>query len=383
MIQSVNGGLAPGEQPSEVALTDLMDLRGQARGCLELANHYQKTGDPRKALFVLVPLTEWVPSEERETTYSLMGLTFGALGQWSQAEEALRQAQELLPAKPDAAAVGKFVSVSIALSDALSKQGRIAEEAELELVAALTRLQKMLPKAELNRSPDVAKLYVRLAQVLKGRPRSKDRANYYRLAEKNLAAAEKAYPAKAAEIAALKSQIPGAKKALTPPKGQAKEPGPAPESALSPPLPAGLPSPELLRLEMSGYRLIDRLSEFEPRIAGALATAQSPEGRDAPYPKYLSLWLKFLEENGDEERLLSELDRLAENPLGSSPNARSQFILAALNYKARVLAKGDRKEEALAIYRRMSKDPTLSQSLTKDQMQDLAASVKSLESPAD
>jgi Flp pilus assembly protein TadD len=331
---------------------------------LDLADFHSAAKEPKKALDALLPLLDWAPASFEPELLVRLGANLGLLGQWAEAEAAFREALELGPEKPEAKDIGQIVSLSLALAEAISRQGRLMEEAELELVGALTRLKKSLPKKELEKNLELARLYLYLAKLLKSRPRSKDSQNYYKLAEKTIKNAEKAFPEKAGLIAALKSQIPSRPK--TPPPAAAAQPSP-------------LPAPEAARLELAGYKAINRLPEFEPRIKGLMAAVEAQEGQGILYRRYFSLWLKYLEEMGATERLLAELDKLAQSPPGADKAAQSRFALFALNYKARVQAKNGQKDEALKTYRLILADPALPQSFSLAQIESLKESARNLE----
>ncbi|MDR1085286.1 MAG: hypothetical protein LBP22_10640 [Deltaproteobacteria bacterium] len=374
LISQRNGQKTPGEKPTPMAPPDINDPVRYITLCLELAQNFAQDEKPAEALEILQKLTVWVPDTAliREIKIRQAQL-LGILGRWAECEAVLRDnlaSQSDKVGRPDPLDISLAVNQTIFLAEAILKQGRIIEEAELELVAVQTKLAKKVPRRELETYPAVARLYLRLSVLLKNRGRQKDSQNYLRLAQRVLRNAEKAFPEKDAEIAYLKSQIPQGRTGKSQPQKPETPSGPEPLSKTE-------PTPEALRLELSAYKFLARLPEFEERIIPVISnlTAQTDL---TTYRRYLSLWLKYLEERNDITALVAELDRLIENPLGQTDTEQGRFTIAALNYKARLLAKEGQKTEAAEVYGLMLDTPELKSLLNDSQIMDLQNAISSL-----
>ncbi|MDR1607125.1 MAG: hypothetical protein LBT38_01765 [Deltaproteobacteria bacterium] len=362
LIETASGGQPLGAPPNLAAPAEMApDL---APLCLELTDLSLAKGQPQKALAILESLAQWAEPGSRIAILAQKGAAMAALERWPEAEVAYREALELFPAQLDDESAKKMVALGLALSDTIFKAGRLLEEAELELVAIQTLLKKKLSKKELSQNLGVAKLNLRLGQILKlAKGRGKDSARYFQEAQKIIARAEKTADAGSQELAYLKNQL----------NPKQKNQPLAPKASLG-------PTPESLRLELTAYKLIGHIDEFETRIATFSAQIKTQNGDGPLYRRYLSLWLKFLEEKGDTQRLLQELDFLAQNPLGQDLVARNKFALNALYYKAKVLTLASRKEEAIATYRYMLSEPNYAAQLDAKTTNTLQQKLQELES---
>jgi tetratricopeptide (TPR) repeat protein len=367
LIHEVNGGQPSGQPLGTATPRVLIDPVDHATMCLELADFRLQNQEPRSALAILGPLSQWAPPAQAPEVAATMGEALAALGQWPEAELAYRAALAATPTKLDQAGINQVVTWSIALAQTILKQGRLVEEAELELVGAQTRLKKQAPRKELQAQPAVARLCLYLAEILPSQGRSKDRANYQREAQRILRQAKKAHPDQAQEIATLEARLGSGR----------KRPAPEPAGAPTP----TRPSPEAVRLELQGYQLLKRLEDFEPRIQTILEEVESQAGPNSSlYRRYLSLWLQYLEDKGDTQALLAELDLMAQNSLADNQVDQSRFAVAALSYKAKVLTQSGQRAAALATYQRLLSNPRLSARLSEAQAEKFQGLIKELES---
>jgi tetratricopeptide (TPR) repeat protein len=345
LIKTLNGGLNPGSPPSPNAPADLLDIDGQVSLCLDLARVRLSENNPQAAADILFPLVNWAPPKQKPLILARMAQCLALANDYAQAETVLRMALSLFPNKPDPMELNQIASLAMALAEAILKQGRLVEEAEMELVGAANLLKSKLPPRVRDSNLSLARLYIQSAKILKDKPRAKDRANFQRQAERILTRAAKAHPERAPEIAALKAQLdnPDRKKEEVTPTSSAPQ--------------DKIPSPEVIRLEMTGYKLLNRPQDLIEPLKATLAKILDKEGPSPLYQKYLSLWLKYLEENEPPERLLAELDLLTANPPGADDQAKSQFSIWLIYYKARVLASLGQKPQAITLLEGLIADP--------------------------
>jgi tetratricopeptide (TPR) repeat protein len=356
MIGRVNGGQPPGK-PLEPGTGVLIDSQIYSNLCRELAGYYSQTQQLPQALEIFSNLSPWVPDSVLSEITVQEAQILNSLGRYQEAEELIRKTPDFLPKNPEPQKIALSINRAIILADAILKQGRIIEEAEIELVAVQTKLTQSLPRKELETYPELAKLYLRLAQLLEDLGRKKDSQNYIRLAERVLRNAEKTFPEKGAEIAFLKTKLPA---------GKPKPSGPAQGANL--PEVKTLPSPEVLRYELAAYKILGDLSKFETKIQTVLA--QIPP-QDKQFPRYLSLWLRYLEDKEDFETLIAELDVLVQNPLGQSDEEKVRFILNALEYKAKLLTKSGQNPKA--VYELILNTPALRAKMRPEQIDEMTS----------
>jgi hypothetical protein len=258
------------------------------------------------------------------------------------AEAALRRAVALSGEDPDHVSAGsridRILLSHLRLADNLLAQERPPIEAELELMAGLAEAQPLGRKGEFERRPMAALAYLRLGQLLKTMSRSRDSRHYLDLASKALAAGAKAHPDSGRwyeGVQKLAAQIDSASSRQVTRVDLAalyRASLPADRLALTP------ASPEVMRLELTGLKVLGRIRDFRPMIETAMAWAAEADGSASPaYRRYQSLLLKFFEESGDISSLIAALDDLAANP--GLPQGRESLAIktSALRYKARVL----------------------------------------------
>ncbi|MDR1545648.1 MAG: tetratricopeptide repeat protein [Deltaproteobacteria bacterium] len=251
------------------------------------------------------------------------------------------------------AAVDQIILKTLALADNLLARGRPGIEAELELVAAQTKLRRLTSAKALSARPLAAVLQMRLAVVCRELGRDKDSRAAFDQAAKNLKAAARA--GDGPEIEVLRERLAAARRTGR----QAPDfsdlysqwGGPTPvRRAAEPGQPAEPAAPEILRLELAALKLLGRTEEFRPTVENALAWSAAVHGPEsAVHRRLLSLRLKFLEESGDYPGLLAALDELAAQT-GPEPS-RTAVRSSALRFKARTLRDLGRADEAVEALR--------------------------------
>jgi tetratricopeptide (TPR) repeat protein len=322
--------------------------------CEILALGYAREGSPAETVRILAGLSAQPPpaADEAEIRPTRMRIeeTLAALqtlaGDRPGAEASLRRELAMVDYRgPEA--IDQIAKISLRLADNLLAQGRQPIEAELELMAGLTRMEGLARRAEIDKRPWAALLHLRLGLLLRTMSRASDSRDFLRRAERAVAAGRAAHPEASSWYDGLGNLI-----------GQASRAGASvaakidltPLYALEPPAtrPAREPAdPQIMRLELSALKLLGRTADFRPMIESAMAWAASTSGRGGQlHRRYQSLFLKYLEESGDVESLLAALDDLAENH--GLPPGREAVALktSALRYRARILADNGRLSEA-------------------------------------
>jgi tetratricopeptide (TPR) repeat protein len=230
-------------------------------------------------------------------------------------------------------------------------QGRVPQEAEIELRSALGRLDRQ-PVA---RCPLAAEINLRLGRLAGGMGRPAESRDFYKRAQIGAEALlasdpEPAVRAALTEVAraAVEESLAGGKvsapTAGMPPAGTPSAAGPAGS-------PASLPEPELLRLEMKALAALERLPEFPERLRPVLEEAAGRFGLGhREYLLYYSLWLKWLEESGQVEELTWALKAQAAEPPGQGDLEKRLNRGGALFYAARVNDQAGRRAEAIGLY---------------------------------
>jgi len=319
----------------------------QRRVRRELARAALGAGQAERALAELgsFPPADWFDSAERA---SLGAEALARLGHWPEAVGGLTRTVESLDAvletgrrsghAPDPALANLSLGLHLKLAELYLRQGRIPQEAEIELRSALSRLDRKTVAL----CPLAAEINLRLGRLTRTMGRPADSREFYKRAragaEALLAAGpEPAVRAALAEVARAATEETG--------KASPKTSGPVP---LGPP---PLPEPELLRLEMTALAALGRLSEFNDRLRPVLEEAArrfGPGGRE--YLLYYSLWLKWLEESGRVEELTRALEAQAAEPPGRNEAEKRLNRGGALFYAARVNEKAGRRAEAAHLY---------------------------------
>ncbi len=324
---------------------------------LALVRAYLAAGEYARAAEELQPLEEKVGrSDDEFVDYSdLLAQSLAGQGRLKEAEARWQAAADLvdarLPGRAKAAPpsdpedVAYSLDLHLKLADLFLKQGRVPLEAEIELRAALNRLDKKM----LDEYPDIPRVYLRLARLLWTSGQTRESAEYYRRAQasaetllkreaepgRDRAALERLLREAADEAASLAAQNPAPDFAAAPPRAETE-----------------LPSPDVLRQELTALGALGRRSEFQARLAPALAEAARRFGpASQQYMRYYSLKLKGLEEEGRIEELTAELWAQAASPPGRGEAERALNSGSALIYAARANEAAGRLETAVELYR--------------------------------
>ncbi|MDR3038348.1 MAG: tetratricopeptide repeat protein [Candidatus Adiutrix sp.] len=321
---------------------------GAARG-LDLARAVVRAGRFERAEQVLTLLHPRNPAEETEWAI-LAAETWAGRGRLKEAEATLARAAEAFDAqldaarkagrKPDPGLVELDLSLHLKLAENFLAQGRVPQEAEIELRSALGRLDRRAAALY----PAAAEATLRLARLTRALGRPGDSREFYKRAQ---AGAE----------AQLKAGDPGARAALAEVARAAAEEAASgrkikPASARAPG-PLALPEPESLRLELAALAALERLEEFPARLRPVLDEVTrrfGPESREGRL--YFSLWLKWLEESGRMDDLTRELLAQAAAPPGGGETEKRLNQGGALFYAARANEKAGRRAEAAGLYQR-------------------------------
>ena len=247
---------------------------------------------------------------------------------------------------PDPDDAARSLDLHLKLADLFLTQGRVPQEAEIELKAALGRLSRNYA----DNYPETTRVYLRLARILWSMGHNRESAEFYRRAEG------------IAQDLLKKETRPETKAALTETARLAKDEGallaakkPAPDfepQAAAAVAPGQLPPPDLLRQELTALAALERVDEFPAILDPVLAEAArrfSPSSQN--YMRYYSLKLKSLEEAGQVDELTSELTAQAADPPGRNEAEKALNRGSALIYAARVNEKAGREEKATALYR--------------------------------
>ncbi|MDR2367579.1 MAG: hypothetical protein LBF58_05630 [Deltaproteobacteria bacterium] len=339
-----------GPYPAE-AFDELLGL------CLDVAKGYASMGEARDAADVLSGLTteaarvlESKGEVNKPRVIEALALLATLLTERKDtqgAETALREARDIAATMPkdDRQTLTSLIVLSLRLSDlSLSGEGPPIE-AEMELVSGLTAIKKIYANKVLESHPLTPVLYLRLAWLVASMGRSKDAGTYRTQAERSLNAVAKAHP----EYQAAVDRIAQAQTLIR--QGKADGDTLAYLWRAVPPAnrPAQPPAnPELMRVELSALKLLNRLPEFAAIIDPAIAWAAETHGPDSPaHRRYQSLNLKYLEESGDIPSLLAALDRLSAEPGTAKEPDRTAIMTSALRYKARVLESAGQKADAV------------------------------------
>lgn len=323
---------------------------------LALVQAYLAAGRYDKALEELRPLEETIGRDSDDfIQYSdLLGQSLAGRNNFKEAEAqwqaAVDQLDERITAQvrakkvPAPEDVAHSLDLYLKLADLFLKQGRVPQEAEIELKAALGRLDRLGLQA--GDYPDTARIYLHLARLMWETGQLRESAVFYsraqKLAEDLSPKAEPARKELLANIARLAALEAGALAAKQSRPVFPSETAPATE---------GLPSPDILRLELSALAALGRRAEFQDRLEPVLQEAAKRYGQSSQYyMRYYSLKLKGLEEDGRIDDLTAELLRQAEQPPGRNEAEQALNRGSALIYAARVNEKAGRPAEAVKLY---------------------------------
>gem|GEM_PF-3004079 len=311
----------------------------------ELVRSALASGQAERALAELGAFTplNWAEAAER----ALWGAeALAGLGRWPEAINGLTRTAESLGALQDKARQAKGpqdpalanlgLEVHLKLAELYLKEGRVPQEAEIELRSALGRLDRQTAAL----CPLVPEINLRLGRLTRAMGRPGDSREFYKRARAGAEAQLKAKPGPAVR-AALGEVV----------RAAAEESGGKTGKAAAPP-PASLPEPELLRLEMSALAALGRLEEFPARLRPVLEEAARRHGPGArEHLLYYSLELKWLEKSGRVEELTLALEAQAADPPGLSEAEKLLNRGGALFYAARINEKAGRGLKAADLYR--------------------------------
>ena len=327
----------------------LKDLRlALAAACISDQRH-------ESAEAVLQPLMTDVEVADLASLSILMAQSLEGRGFYKNAAQQLQEAADIVDSQlknrgqPDPKMVAGSLKLHLHLAENFLLQGHPPLAAEIELMSSLGRLDK----EQLLSCPETGRVYLRLAYLLWSLNRTRESADYFRQAQtsaqdllKNLTnekdktlvqetvlLAEKG----ASELAANQKTPPVISKAVMPDSQT-------------------MPTPELLRTELTALSVLGRTGEFQKRIMPVLAQASQMFGSDSQqYMRYFSLKLKGLEEEGRIEELTGEIRLHAENPPGRNEAEKILNRGSALGYAARLNEKAGRLAEAAELYKQAMK----------------------------
>ena len=324
-------------------LAETLDGRpeDQRRARRELARAALGAGQSERALAELGAFTpaDWFEAAERA---GLGAEALARLGRWSEAVDGLTRTLEGLDGlletagrsgrAQDPALANLSLGLHLKLADLYLRQGRVPQEAEIELRSALGRLDRRTAAL----CPLAPEINLRLGRLTRTLGRQAESREFNKRARAG------------AEALLAQGPEPAVRAALAEVVRASGEDG----RKAAPAAPAPLPEPELLRLEMTALAALGRLSEFPDRLRPVLeevAGRFGPGGRE--YLLYYSLWLKWLEESGQVEELTRALEVQAAGPPGRSEAEKRLNRGGALFYAARVNEKAGRSAEAARLYR--------------------------------
>ena len=310
----------------------------------ELVRAALAADQPERAL---AELGSFAPADWSEATErAVMGAeALARLGRWTEATgglarttdgldallEKARQAKR--PQDPDLANLN--LGLHLKLAELYLREGRVPQEAEIELRSALGRLDRQAAA----KCPLVPEINLRLGRLTRTMGRPGDSREFYKRARAGAEALLKTGPE------------PAVKAALTEVVRAAAEESGQPVQKAAPTLPPPLPEPELLRLEMTALAALGRLAEFPNRLRPVQEEAARRFGAGGhEYLLYYSLELKWLEKSGRVEELTKALEAQAAAPPGRNEAEKRLNQGGALLYAARVNEKAGRRAEALRLY---------------------------------
>jgi tetratricopeptide (TPR) repeat protein len=342
LIPGRNGGPCadPGASQARESLWNL---------CVSLADALVSDGEFDRGFGVTGELLNWPEAQtgpQRHRLFRNAAFQNSRQGALAGAEEFLRLALAAAAADdPETADVPFMITRAVTLADTLLRQGKARLEAEIELTATVTLLERRLSRRVLDTYPESPFLYWYLARVLRGQGRNGDARSFFDRAARASASAADAHPEMKPELSHLGDLIRADRNWR---RGRRNAEPPAyPQSpriffdaearyAVRERRP---PSPSAMRLDLQGWKLLGRIREFEPMIDRAL---ESLEPGTPEYLRYQSLRLKYLEETRDWPRLFGELESMTADPPLEDPRARALFLSSARSYEARMrIASGD------------------------------------------
>ncbi|MDR1164624.1 MAG: tetratricopeptide repeat protein [Deltaproteobacteria bacterium] len=328
--------------------------------CASLADALSKRGAFAEATVITLNLLEWesLPRyAHRHVVYRNAAFLRHLEGDLVLAEDNLRSAIKALEDKDELADgdISFIILRSLTLAQNLLGQGRGNLEAEIELMAAITFLEKAIGRRALDARQESPLLFWKLARVLREEGRRRDSQKYFDRALASVGAIVKAFPELEEELGQLRDLIRADKNH----RDVQGEPPPFPQTpqiffeaekqvALGP---SPIAPPAAMRLELEAAIITARLPEFARELKRAIAETESQEGAGSVnHLRYLSLELKRLEELGDYERLLDGLETMITLAPQKDPRARAFFVSSARAYEGRTrLKSGDREGAKMAF----------------------------------
>jgi tetratricopeptide (TPR) repeat protein len=338
----------PGDVPARETLWHL---------CVSLADSLVSDGDYGRGFQATGELLRWPETGHgplRHLVFRNAALQNSRDGELAGAEEFLRLALAAAASREelDPQDVAFIALRTITLADVILKQGKPSLEAEIELTASVTLLERKLPRRTLDTYPESPFLFWYLARVLRDEGRNGDAKSYFDRALRAASSASEAHPDSAPELSRLQDMLRADRSWRRGRRAPEQPPfPPSPriffeaeaEYAARPRRP---PSPSALRQELQGLKLLGRIRDFEPRADEILASLE-PGSPD--YLRYQSVKLRYLEETREWRRLFAELRLMTADPPLEDPRARALFLSSAKSYEARMLiASGDPRGAASA-----------------------------------
>jgi tetratricopeptide (TPR) repeat protein len=331
----------PGDTPARESLWSL---------CVSLADALVSDGEFDRGFAVTGDLLNWPEAQSapgRHQVFRNAALQNSRQDELAGSEEFLRLALAAAASREalDPQDVSFIIIRSMTLADTLLRQGKPPLEAEIELTATITLLERKLSRGALDAYPESPFMFWYLARVLRDQGRTGDARRSFDRAVRAASSAAEAHPDMASELTRLGDLVRADRSWR---RGRrASEPPPFPRSpriffdaeGQYAARPAPSPSPAAMRLELRARKILGTLPEFEAEIDRAIAAA----GPGTPERlRYQSLRLKFLEETRDWARLFAELELMTTDPPLEDPRARAMFLSSARSYEARMrMASGD------------------------------------------
>lgn len=255
---------------------------------LDLVRAYLAAGRYDKALEELRPLEETISRDSDDFIQyaDLLGQSLAGRNNFKEAGAHWQAAVDLVDGRiaarvrakkaPAPEDVAHSLDLYLKLADLFLKQGRVPQEAEIKLKAALGRLDRLGLQAD--DYPDTARVYLHLARLMWETGQLRDSATFYSRAQKlaedlspKAVPAQKEWLANTARLAALEAE------ALA-----AKQPRPVFPSETDP-VTGDLPSPDILRLELSALAALGRRAEFQDRLEPVLQEVARRYGQSSQY----------------------------------------------------------------------------------------------------
>ncbi|MDR2405115.1 MAG: hypothetical protein LBE27_01950, partial [Deltaproteobacteria bacterium] len=338
----------PGDVPLRGSLWQL---------CVDLADSLMDANYSPETLTFAENLLSWKEmGYERRAylIYEIASLEKAEAKDYQGAVDMLRKAMELLSKQETPSESERtFLALrGITLADLMAQIPLTPLEREIELTAAVSAIERTLPKKDREGSLELPFLYWYLARHLRDQGRTRDARNYFQKAERSVDQLLKLHKDKNQELTRLLSMIKddrNHRKGQNPPPRFPNSPRifyPAYLEASKTPKDR-ISSPATMRVELEALKFLGKTQDFAPMIQKAMEMTppESPERL-----RYESLNLKYLEEVGDSQRLFAELNNLYNNPQGTDADAKAVFQSSVMAYEGRVRSRSGDLEGARAAY---------------------------------